>query len=207
MDDPLNRRPRTRAAFSLFATFTLLVLGVFSTAAPAAAESPVALTEELEPDGVFVSRIRTEIDEAALEAAIAEVRSDGLQLVAVAPIDPQPNGEAFARRIQEALESDAAIIFMPDGTIETYVIDELTPAQVRAAEKASAIADPARATLAFADELTSERVPGRPALVGQLITALVLFGIAIGLIVAIEQAVAGNRRRRTEQGTGPRITA
>lgn len=176
----------------------VVVLGLL-IASPAAAESPVALSEELASDGVYVSRVRTEIDEVALEAAVQEVRSDGLLLVVVAPIDPQPDGEAFARRIQEAVEADAALIFMPDGSIETYVIDELTPARIRAMEKAQAIADPARATLAFADELTSERTAGRPELIGQLIMALVLLGVAIGLIVAAEQAVNANRRKRVEE--------
>lgn len=199
----LKRRAALTAA-GVVVTVGLLVLPVVSV--PVAAESPVALSEELATDGVYVSRVRTEIDEAALEAAVQEVRSDGLRLVVVAPIDPQPDGESFARRIHEAVESDAAIIFMPDGSVETYVIDELAPARLRATEKAEAIADPARATLSFADELTSDRVSGRPELLGQLITALVLLGLTIGLIVAIEQAVSANRRRRAEDQTRSRIT-
>lgn len=189
----------------MFAVLTVLSLVI--PAGMAAAESPVALTEELTNDGVYVSRVRTEIDEAALEAAVRQVQSNGLQLVAVAPIDPQPDGEAFARRIQEAVEADAALIFMPDGSLETYVIDELNPARIRATEKAEAIADPARATLAFADELTSERTTGRPELISQLIMALVLFGMTIGLIVAVEQAVSANRRRRAEERSRSRITS
>lgn len=182
---------RTLTAFAVLA----LLLG----AGPAAAESPVALSEELAADGVYVSRVRTEIDEVALEAAVQEARADGLLLVVVAPIDPQPDGEAFARRIREAVEADAALIFMPDGSVESYVIDELAPARIRATEKAEAIPDPARAALAFADELTSERTPGQPELIGQLIMALVLLGVTIGLIVALEQAVNANRRRRNNQ--------
>ncbi len=176
-----------------------LGVAVWLPISPAMAESPVALSEELADDGVYVSRVRTEIDEEALEAAVQEVRFDGLRLVAVAPIDPQPDGEAFARRIQEAVDSDAAIIFMPDGTLETFVIDELAPARIRATEKARAIADPARATLAFAEELTSVRVAEQPALVGRLIRWLILLGLTIGGVVAIEQAIAANRRRRAEQ--------
>ncbi|MDH5519473.1 MAG: hypothetical protein OEZ14_02955 [Acidimicrobiia bacterium] len=174
-------------------------------AGPAAAESPVALSEELASDGVYVSRVRTEIDEVALEAAVQEVRSDGLLLVVVAPIDPEPDGESFARRIQEAVEADAALIFMPDGSIESYVIDELAPARIRATEKAEAIADPARATLAFADELTSQRTAGRPELIGQLIMALVLLGVTIGLIVAVEQAVGASRRKRIVDRSRSRV--
>ncbi len=188
-----------RATFRRSLAATLSVVALLVWAGAVAAESPVALSEELAADGVYVSRVRTEIDEVALEAAVQEVRSDGLLLVVVAPIDPQPDGEAFARRIQEAVEADAALIFMPDGSVETYVIDELAPARIRATDKAEAIADPARAALAFADELTSERTPGQPELIGQLTMALVLLGVTIGLIVAVEQAVNVNRRRRKEE--------
>ena len=182
-------------------------VGLLVVVTPALAESPVALSEELTNDGVYVSRVRTEIDEITLEAAVNEIRNEGLQLVVVAPIDPQPDGEAFARRIQEAVEADAALIFMPDGSIESYVIDELTPARIRATEKAEAIADPARAVLAFADELTSEREAGRPELIGRLITALVLCGLVIGLVVGVEQTVAANRRRRAEERSRSSVAA
>ncbi|MDH4278815.1 MAG: hypothetical protein OEW83_12125, partial [Acidimicrobiia bacterium] len=75
----------------------------------------------------------------------------------------------------------------------------------RAAEKAEAIADPARATLAFADELTSQRTAGRPELIGQLIMALVLLGVTIGLIVAVEQAVGASRRKRIVDRSRSRV--
>lgn len=165
---------------------------------PAAlAESPSALIDDLNADGVYVSRVRSEIDADALAAAIKEVRFDGLRLVAVAPIDPQPDGASFARRIQEAVDADAAIVFMADGTLETYVIDDLAAARIRATERAEAVNDPARAVLVFADELTSERVQSRPALVSQLIMAVVLLALVIGLIVGIEQTVRNNRRKKT----------
>ncbi len=171
----------------------MLIIGL---AAGASAEAPTALADELNQDGVYVSRVRTDIDEEALEAAVKEVGFTGLRLVAVAPIDPQPDGEAFARRIQEAVDADAALVFMADGTLETFVIDDLASARVRATEKAEAVEDPARAVLVFADELTSPRVEGRPAIIGQLIMAVLLMGLAIGLIVGIEQSVAANRRNK-----------
>ncbi len=201
-----RRHPSSIRRVAAVVVGLLAVLIPAITPVPAAAESPTALSEELASDGVYVSRVRTEVDEAALEAAVQQIRSEGLLLVVVAPIDPQPDGEAFARRVQEAVESDAAIIFMPDGSVETYVVDELAPARIRATEKAQAIADPARATLAFADELTSERVAGRPELVGRLLTALLLFGLAIGGIVAIEQAITANRRKRTDHQARSRAT-
>lgn len=201
-----RHRPATRWAVStLVAVLTALALLI--VADPAAAESPAALSDELVADGVYVSRVRTEIDQQALEVAVQEVRSDGLMLVVVAPIDPQPDGESFARRIHEAVEADATLIFMPDGSVESYVIDDLAPARIRATEKATAIADPARAALAFADELTSERTPGRPELFGQITMALVLLGVTIGLIVVVEQAVATARRKRADDRSRSRISS
>ena len=174
--------------------FSLFLVTGFTTAA--AAESPSALVDELNLDGVYVSRVRTEIDEEALEAAVREVSFSGLRIVAVAPIDPQPYGEAFARRIQEAVDADAAMVFMADGTLETYVIDDLAPARIRATDKAQAVEDPARAVLVFADELTTPRSQGRPAIIGQLIMAVLLMALVLALIVGIEQSVAANRRNK-----------
>ncbi len=56
----------------------------------------------------------------------------------------------------------------------------------------------------FADELTSERVKGRPELVDQLIMAVVLMSLVIGVVVAIEQSVRANRRRRSIGTVGER---
>jgi hypothetical protein len=177
------------AALALFAT-------IIGWATVAQAESPSALVDELNLDGVYVSRVRTDVDEEALEAAVKEVGFTGLRLVAVAPIDPQPYGEAFARRIQEAVDADAALVFMADGTLETYVIDELAAARIRATEKAEAVEDPARAVLVFADELTSPRSQERPEIIGQLIMAVLLMALGVGLIVGIEQSVTASRRHR-----------
>lgn len=195
----------TAASFSvqrLVATLMVSLILVAGFAASAAAESPSALVDELNQDGVYVSRVRTEIDEEALEAAVKEVSFSGLRIVAVAPIDPQPYGEAFARRIQEAVDADAALVFMADGTLETFVIDDLAPARIRATDRAQAVEDPARAVLVFADELTTPRSQGRPAIIGQLIMAVLLMALVVAMIVGIEQSMAANRRHKK----GPKVT-
>jgi len=186
--------------------FALGVIGGFPSVA--LAEAPTELVEDLADDGVYVSRVRVDVNEEALVAAVQQVRFDGLRIIAVAPIDPQPNGQAFARRIQEVVDADAALVFMADGTLETYVIDDLSTGWIRATEKARAVNDPARAVLAFADELTSERVQGRPGLVDQLIVAVVLMAVAIGLIVAVEQTLSANRRRKAPtQSNTPKVAS
>ncbi|MGB5756293.1 MAG: hypothetical protein WBM50_05215, partial [Acidimicrobiales bacterium] len=146
--------------------------------------------EEVADDGVFVGFGRDDIDEAALIAAVEDARFDGLRLVAVAPRDPQPTAAAFARRIQEQTEADAAIILPEDGQLETYVIEDLSTTRIRATEAAREFSDPARAVQAFATELGSTRETGTPPIVDQIMRALVLMALVIGVVVAIEQGVA-----------------
>lgn len=161
---------------------------------PAAAESPVAVAEELSDDGVFVGFGRGDIDEAALVAAVEDARFGGLRLVVVAPRDPQPTPSAFARRIQEQTEADAAIVFPPEGVLETYVIEDLSTSRIRATEAAREFADPARAVQAFATEIGSTRDTGTPEIVSQILRALVLMALVVGIVVIIEQGVAKLRK-------------
>lgn len=172
----------------------LAVLGLGPMAAIVAAESPVAVAEEVADDGVFVGFGRRDIDEDALIAAVENARFDGLRLVAVVPRDPQPTASAFARRVQEQTEVDAALVFPADGPLETYVINELSSARIRATEAAREFDDPARAVEAFATEITSTRTTETPEIVGQIMNALVLLALVIGVVVIIEQAVARLRR-------------
>ena len=160
------------------------------------AETPGRVAEGVEDDGVFVGFQRTDIDEAALIAAVEDVRFDGLRLIAVAPRDPQPTAAAFARRIQEETDADAALVFPVDGQLETYVIEDLNGDRVRATLAAREFADPARAVEAFAAEITTERESETPEIVGQVMNALVLMALVIGVVVAIEQIVAMIKRSR-----------
>lgn len=167
----------------------LSLLGVLIVG-PAAAESPIEVADELADDGVFVSFLRREVDEEALIAAVEDARFDGLRLVAVVPSDPQPTPGAFARRIQEQTDADAAIVFPAEGPLETYVIDDLSSSRIRATEAARQFADPARAVEAFATELGSTREAGTPEIVNEIMRALVLMALVIGVVVVIEQIVA-----------------
>lgn len=163
---------------------------------PVLAETPGRVAEGVENDGVFVGFQRTDIDEAALIAAVEDVRFDGLRIIAVAPRDPQPTAAAFARRIQEETDADAALVFPIDGQLETYVIEDLNGDRVRATLAAREFADPARAVEAFAAEITTERESETPEIVGQVMNALVLMALVIGVVVAIEQIVAMIKRSR-----------
>lgn len=185
---------RSLLRFAALVPVVAIVLGVAFLTPAALAESPVAVAEELSDDGVFVGFGRGDIDEDALVAAVEDARFGGLRLVAVAPRDPQPNAAAFARRIQEQTEADAAIIFPPEGVLETYVIEDLSTSRIRATEAAREFADPARAVQAFATEIGSTRDTGTPEIVSQILRALVLLALVIGIIVIIEQGVAKLRK-------------
>ncbi len=127
-------------------------------------------------------------------AAVEDVRFDGLRIVVVVPRDPQPTPSAFARRVQEKTEADAVLVFPPEGRLETYVTDDLSSARIRATDAARQFNDPARAVEAFATEISSTGDGGTPAIVGQVMNALVLLTLVVGIVVAIEQGV--NRVRR-----------
>ena len=176
-----------------------IAIGLWS--APAAAESPTEVAEQLADDGVFVSRARSDIDESALIRAVQDVRFDGLRLVAVAPIDPQPDGKAYARRIREVVDADAALIFLDDGSLEANVIEDLSGGRIRATERARAATDPGRAVLVFGRELTAEPEQGRPVLVSRLILAAIMLAVVIGIVTALEQAVRRAKAiRRADRG-------
>lgn len=173
-----------------------LLLGLGPGVGPASAETPGQVAQGAERDGVFVGFRRLDIDEDALIAAVEDVRFDGLRLIAVAPRDPQPTVAAFARRVQEETDADAVIVFPIEGRVETYVIEDLNPSRVRATETAREYSDPAKAVEVFAAELTTDRAAETPEIVGQLMNALVLMALVIGVVVALEQLVAFLRRSR-----------
>ncbi|MGH1493842.1 MAG: hypothetical protein ACRBK7_31345 [Acidimicrobiales bacterium] len=180
------------AALTAAALLTLATVGI--TIGAAAAESPIAVADELADDGVFVGFGRRDVDEDALIAAVEDARFDGLRLVAVAPVDPQPDAAAFARRIQEQTDADAAIVFPKEGPLETYVIEDLSSSRIRATAAAREFAEPARAVEAFATEIGSVREAGTPEIVDEIMRALVLMALVIGVVVVIEQIVAHFKR-------------
>ncbi len=175
-----------------------LALSVGPWALMAAAESPTEVAEELADDGVFVGFGRFDIDEQSLIAAVEDARFDGLRVVAVAPRDPHPGPAAYARRIQEQTEADAALVFPPQGPMEAYVIEDLSGSRIRATEAAQEVDDPAEAVATFAREINSVRETGTPRIVNQIMRALVIMALVIGVVVAIEQAIEWYKRRRAD---------
>ncbi len=193
-----SRHKRATNALSKFAVLGAVALTIMAAFgfAPSlvSAESPIEVAEEVADDGVFIGFGRPGVDEEALIAAVEDARFDGLRIVAIIPRDPQPNAAAYARRIQERTEADAALVFPKEGPLETYVIEDLSASRIRATEAAREFNDPARAVQAFANEVLAEREAGTPEIVGQIMNALVLMTLVVGAVVILEQVIARLRR-------------
>lgn len=156
-------------------------------AGPVAAESPLMVADELGVDGVYVAPERTDVDELSIAESIREARARGLRLVVVAPVDPQPSPEAFARRVLEASDADAALVFPTEGGLEGHVIDELESASLRALDAGRASSTPRAAVDAFTLELLTEPERSIPPIVGQLARWVLVLAILLAGAVAIEQ--------------------
>lgn len=172
-------------AAAILAMLGALTLGL----GPAGAESPLEVAEELAADGVYVAPGRDDVDGESIAVSIAQARALGLRLVVVAPNDPQPDAAAFARRVLEASDVDAAVVFPTEGGLETYVIDEFDSAGLRAQSAARSKATPEAAVEAFTEELLAEPVRSLPPIIGQLITGVLLLAAVLIGVVVIEQAL------------------
>ncbi len=182
----------------------LAVIGLLAT--PAAAEDPLEVAEELAIDGVFVAPGR-DIDEAGMAAAVQEARARGLNLVVIAPRDPQPSVTAFARRVQEASDADVAIVFPTEGGLEAFAIEDFESAHIRSLTAARAKAGPVEAVETYTEELLTEPTTDLPPIIGQLITIVVLMALVLAAAVAIEQLLRrmmSGSRKTTSSGDGRR---
>ena len=156
------------------------------------------VAEEVAIDGVFVAPSRTDIDEEAMATTVQQARARGLRLVVVAPIDPQPDAAAFARRVQEASDADAAIVFPAEGGFEAHVIDEFTAAHLRAIAAARSKATPVDAVEVFSAELLVEPSRELPPIVNRLLIIVVVLALTLAGAVALEQTL-----RRVGKGRDP----
>lgn len=173
-----------------------IVLLLAGLMVPVAAESPTEVAEELAVDGVYVAPGRDDIDEEQLVSSLQEARARGLRLVVTAPNDPQPTARAFARRVLEASDADASIVFPIEGPPEMEVIDEFESASFRALDAARSKATPEAAVDAFAEELLSEPVRSVPPIVRQVVIVVVLLAVLLTGVVAIEQFSGRSKHRK-----------
>ncbi len=129
----------------------------------ASAEPPSLVVERSAADGVYVSPARFMFDEATFTPIVDEARNQGLVLVIAVPFEAPPNTNAFARRVREAADVDAAIVFGPDDIIAGDASEDYEDNLVRAINSARAAATPEAAASSFVTELVTEPVRERPA--------------------------------------------
>jgi hypothetical protein len=176
-----------RRLVATVAALAVLAGSVLLGPSPVEAESPLVVAEELAVDGVYIAPSRSEIDEAAIAESIRQARARGLRLVVVAPVDPQPSSEAFARRVLEASDADAALVFPTEGGLDGHVIDELESASLRALSAGRAASTPPAAVDAFTEELLTEPERSLPPIIGQVVRWVLVLAILLAGAVAIEQ--------------------
>ncbi len=182
------------AAFTAALGLTAILLLGPGVIAPAGAESPTEVAEDLAVDGVFLAPGRV-LDEEGLIVAVQEARARGLRMVVVAPNDPQPTASAFARRVAEASDADVAIVFPREGGLEAFAVDDFESGHLRALGAARAQATPLGAVQAYTAEVLSEPERPVPPIISQLVTVLVLLALILGAVVAIEQLLRRLLRR------------
>lgn len=173
----------------------ILVVTLLTPLGLASAESPLGVAEELAVDGVYVAPRRQDIEEEPLIESIRRARARGLRLVVTAPVDPTPDAQSFARRVLEASDADASIVFPTEGGLEIEVIDEFESASFRAFAAARSKATPEAAVDAFTTELLAEPARTMPKIVRRVAIAVLLLAAILAGAVAIEQVLRRIFRR------------
>ncbi len=186
------------------AAVALPAVATMTMADPASAETPTEVIAGSVDDGVFVAPTATQVDQAIvpeLAAVVASARSVGINLVIVAPVDPQPDAESFSFRVLQAAEfdavlmADAVLVLPPEGELEASVVDDYTDFVVPALEAARQAPTPQAAGEAFVARLDHDPDRSIPGTVRTIITVVALMLAVLGIAVVLERIV--RRRRRS----------
>lgn len=193
-------RPSFRSV--LWAVLALTTAAIVAMVDPASAETPTEVVAGLADDGVFVAPTAAHVDQGTvpeLAEVVASARDIGINLVIVAPVDPQPDAESFSLRVLQAAEADTALlaeavlVLPPEGELEASVVDDYTDFVVPALEAARRSPNPQAASEAFVARLDHEPDRSLPATVRNVLAVVVLMLAVLGFAVVLERIV---RRRR-----------
>ncbi len=172
-----------------------LVLLLTVTAVPAGAEPPVDVVDGA-VDGVYIAPGR-DFDAAELATVVADARTRGIDLLIAAPADPEPDASAYALRLRQLGEFDAAIVFGVDGEIKGSVTDDYFDGFARAEKAAAAAASPGPAASAFVGQLLQGPPGGLPDVVKDVIRYVMILLLIIGVVTAAEMVLRSRRRTRS----------
>lgn len=176
--------------------FVLGLLGLFLWLGPVEAETPSEVVEETTADGVYIANGVGPIDESLLVPIVERAQREGIEMVIIAPRDPQPDAEAFALRVRQAAEADVALLFGPDGGIFASVVEEYEDGIVRALDRADAESTPDQAADAFLAELTTEPERPLPGVIWTVVKAVIYLLVLLLLAAVAEQLFRRWRRNR-----------
>lgn len=194
----------------------LLIRAILGTAAvlaglagPAAAETPIDVVEAIADDGVYVAPgFVIGVEDAEIAVAIAEARRQGLQIVAIAPRDPQPDAEAFGLRVLQASGTagyEVVVVFTEDGDHQVVVVDEYKDRILRSIEAARAAPDAADSIAAVTTALLAESEPSVPAAIdvvsGWIFTLIAILTAAVILDVLWRQRLRRRYKARKAQSS------
>ncbi len=180
--------------------FVLGLLGLFLWLGPVEAETPSEVVDETAVDGVYIANGVGPIDENLLIPVVEQAQRQGIEMVIIAPRDPQPDAEAFALRVRQAAKADIALLFGPDGGVFASVVEEYEDAIVRAMDKADGEPTPDRVAEAFLAELTTEPERPLPAVIWTIVKAVIYLLVMLLLAAVAEQLFRRWRRNRQVAG-------
>lgn len=177
------------------------ILGIFLWLAPVGAETPTEVVEQTAVDGVYIARGVDPIDETLLIPVVERAQREGIEMVIIAPRDPQPDPEAFALRVRQAAEADVALSLGPEGGIYASVVEDYEDGIIRALNAAEAETNPGAAADVFLTELTTE--PDRPLPeVIRTVVKVVIYLVVLLLLAAIAEQLFRRWRRKGRVAAG-----
>lgn len=188
------------------ASIGLTGVAVASAPTPIGAENPSEVIPELADDGVYVAPGRAdEADAASFAPVIEAARVDGVSMAVVWPDDPQPNTNAFARRMQEASMLDVVLVFGPDDVLGSFVSEDYEDGSIRATAAAREVSTPTQQASAFLVGLLEEPVRERPAIIDDVVRWIAICLAALVAAAVGEQMIRGfkrsQKRRKLRQQT------
>jgi len=197
----MKRIARDHSPARLILAFAGLLVAVFAlTIHPAAAENPIDIVPELVDDGIFIASSRSsEADPGMFIPVVERARAAGVSMAVVWPQDPQPNTEAFARRVQEASLADVVLVFGPDDAFGSFVAEDFEEDSIRAASAARDESEPVAKASAYLTGLLEEPIRSRPEIVDQLVRWIILLLAALVVGAVGEQMIRAFKKSRKLQ--------
>lgn len=140
-----------------------------------------------------------EVDAAGLARQIELAEESGLRIAVVAPIEPLPDSEAFARRILEASGEgvyDAILVLDPEGKHQVAVVEKYQSRILRSIQSAQGGASPTDSVSRVTAALLSEPQPSVPAAIDVVDHWVIRLVVILAVAVMVDLLWRQRRRRK-----------